>query len=117
MNLLFDLLAALCLLIGLSFFLVGAIGVVRLPDVYHRLHAATKSSTLGIMGLLLAAAFHLGTTGVGVKALAVVGFLFVANPVGSHLLAKASLRARAPMWEGTLGDETENARLPEAPPT
>jgi len=107
MNDFFDLLAALFLLIGLFFFVVGAVGIVRLPDVYHRLHAASKSSTLGLMGLLLAAACHLGTTEVGVKALAVMVFLFVANPIGSHLLAKAALKAETPVWEGTLEGDKE----------
>ncbi len=107
MNTFFDTLAALFLLGGLFSFVVGALGVVRLPDVYHRLHAASKSSTVGMMGLLLAATCHLGTTEVGVKALMVMVFLFVANPVGSHLLAKAALKAKTPVWEGTLEGDQE----------
>lgn len=109
MNNLFDTLAAFFLLAGLFFFFVGAVGIVKLPDVYHRLHAASKSSTLGLMGLLLAATFHMGTTEVGVKAIGVMGFIFVANPIGSHLLAKAALKAGAPVWEGTLGEAEQNA--------
>ena len=109
MNTFFDVLAAGFLLAGLFFFFVGAVGIVKLPDVYHRLHAASKSSTLGLMGLLLAATCHMGTTEVGVKALAVMLFIFVANPIGSHLLAKAALKAGAPQWEGTLSDATQDA--------
>jgi len=82
MNTFFDILAAVFLLAGIFFFVVGALGVVRLPDVYHRLHAASKSSTLGLIGLLLAATCHMGTAEVGVKALAVMLFLCVANPIG-----------------------------------
>ncbi len=106
MNTFFDILAAVFLLAGLFFFFVGALGVVRLPDVYHRLHAASKSSTLGLIGLLLAAACHLGTAEVGVKAIAVMLFLCVANPIGGHLLAKAALKAKTPQWDGTLSDES-----------
>ena len=109
MNTFFDLLAAGFLIAGLFFFFVGAVGIVKLPDVYHRLHAASKSSTLGLMGLLLAATCHMGTTEVGVKALAVMLFIFVANPIGSHLLAKAALKAGAPQWEGTMSDATQDA--------
>ncbi|MEE9405754.1 MAG: monovalent cation/H(+) antiporter subunit G [Algisphaera sp.] len=105
MNTAFDLCAAAALLVGLFFFVVGAVGIIRMPDAYHRLHAATKSSTLGLMGLLLAATLHLGVSELGVKALAVMLFLFVANPIGSHLLAKAALKAQTPLWAGTLSDE------------
>lgn len=100
-----DALAMLCLVIGLLFMAVGALGVFRMPDVYHRLHAATKCTTLGLLGLLLAAILHVHTLDVITKALLTVAFAFVAAPVGSHMLAKAALADRAPQWEGTLGDE------------
>ena len=46
---------------GLSFMLIGAWGVVRLPDAYHRLHASSKCSTLGLFGMLAGAVVHIGT--------------------------------------------------------
>ncbi len=104
-QLILDTFAIFFLIAGLFFMLVGAIGVVRLPDVYHRLHAASKCSTLGMMGLLLAASLHVGTGDVIAKSIAVVLFLFVSNPVGSHMLAKAAHRDKAPQWENTLSDE------------
>lgn len=93
------------LLVGLFFMLVGAIGLVRLPDAYNRLHAATKCSTLGLLGLLLAAVAHFADPRVLVIAVLTVFFIFVSNPVGSHLLAKAALATRTPQWSGTVGDE------------
>jgi multicomponent Na+:H+ antiporter subunit G len=105
MSVWFDFIAAVFVLIGLFFFLLGAIGIVRMPDTYHRLHAATKSSTLGLIGLLIGVMFHIGTGSVDVKVLVVIAFLFVANPVGSHMLAKAALRVGDQQWEGTLSDE------------
>lgn len=105
MNLFTDLIAAGCLAFGLFFFFVGALGVLRLPDVYLRLHAASKCTTLGIMGLLLAVIFHIGTGDVVAKSLATIVFAFVATPIGSHLLAKAALRQRQPQWDRTIGDE------------
>jgi multicomponent Na+:H+ antiporter subunit G len=100
-----DALAIVCLLGGLFFMSIGAVGIIRMPDVYHRLHAATKCTTLGLVGLLLAAIFHVHTLDVVTKALLTLAFTFVASPVGSHMLAKAALADRAPQWEGTLGDE------------
>lgn len=105
MQLFFDILAIFFLLGGVFFMLVGAIGVVRLPDAYHRLHAASKCSTLGLMGLVLAAMCHVGTLDVITKSIAVVLFAFAATPVGSHMLAKAAHRDGAEQWKGTLSDE------------
>lgn len=104
-QLVLDIAAIVCLTMGLFFMLVGAVGVVRLPDVYHRLHAASKCSTLGLLGLVLAAMLHVGTLAVITKSIAVIGFAFVAVPVGSHILAKAAHRDNAPQWKGTLSDE------------
>ena len=100
-----DALALLCLLGGLLFMVIGAVGILRMPDLYHRLHAATKCTTLGLLGLLLAAIFHVHTLDVITKAILTVVFTFVASPVGSHMLAKAALADHAPRWQGTLDDE------------
>ncbi|MEX0886104.1 MAG: monovalent cation/H(+) antiporter subunit G [Phycisphaeraceae bacterium] len=104
-SLIHEVLALAFLLVGLFFMLVGAIGCVRLPDSYHRLHAATKCSTLGLLGLLLAAVFHFGEVRVLATAVLTVFFIFVSNPVGAHLLAKAALATGTRQWPGTLSDE------------
>lgn len=100
-----DLIAIVALVIGLFFMFAGAVGVIRFPDTYHRLHAASKCSTLGLLGLLVAAVCHLGTIELLTKAVITLVFAFVATPVGSHILAKAALRDRSPQWEGTLEDD------------
>jgi multicomponent Na+:H+ antiporter subunit G len=109
-----EILATLFVLIGLIFMFLGALGVVRLPDLYNRLHAASKCSTLGLLGLLLGAVLHMGTVGLAAKALMVMLFAFVATPVGSHMLAKAALRTHTPTWPGTKHDaearKTDNER-------
>ena len=102
-----DILAMVFLLIGLFFMFVGAIGVVRMPDPYNRLHGATKCSTLGLLGLLLATVLHIGQLSIATKAALTILFIFVSNPVGSHLLAKAALRDGAAKWPGTLADESQ----------
>ena len=111
MQLILDILTIAALLMGLFFMFVGAVGIVRLPDTYNRLHAASKCSTLGLLGLILAAMFHLGTLPILTKGALAVLFAFVAMPVGSHMLAKAALFARAPQWQGTLGDEHEEDQV------
>lgn len=102
---LMDWLAAIFLFGGLVFMVIGALGVHRLPDAYNRLHAASKSVTLGLTGMLLAACYHLGTAPVVSKAIITIVFTFVANPIGSHLLAKAAHHAGLKQWDRTLSDD------------
>lgn len=109
-QLLGDILACVFLAAGLFFMFVGAVGVVRFPDAYHRLHASSKCSTLGLLGLLLAAVFHLLTVGVLAKALITILFAFVATPVGSHILAKAAHLDDLKQWDKTLSDEMAEDR-------
>jgi len=100
-----DLLACLCILAGLFFMLVGAIGIVRFPDGFNRLHASSKCSTLGLLGLLLGALLFAGTLGIAAKAMLTLLFAFVATPVGSHILAKAAHIDGLRQWPKTLSDE------------
>ncbi|MCB9848486.1 MAG: monovalent cation/H(+) antiporter subunit G [Phycisphaeraceae bacterium] len=105
MRALADLLAALLLLGGLLFMFIGSIGVVRLPDGFHRIHAVSVCATLGLTGMLLGACFHIGSVVLISKAAMTIVFLFVAAPAGSHLLAKAAHDANLPQWGKTLSDE------------
>jgi len=105
-----DAVTAVFLVAGLAFMLVGVLGIVRLPDAYHRLHASSKCTTLGLMGLLVAAAVHIGTSGAVVKAVLTMVFAFVATPVGSHVLAKSAHAAGMPQWDRTLSDELAEDR-------
>jgi multicomponent Na+:H+ antiporter subunit G len=82
-----------CLLAGGFFSMVGAIGLVRMPDLYTRMHAASVTDTLGAGLLLLGLALQAGPTLVAVK-LAFIGLLlFFASPTATHALAKAALGA------------------------
>ena len=100
-----DLLAVLFLAGGVFFMFVGAVGIFRMPDAYHRIHAASKCSTLGIIGMLLAVVFHVGSLAIITKAAMVIVFSFVALPVGSHMMAMAAMRVRSRQWVHTRADE------------
>jgi len=93
--------AAALVLVGALFTLVGAIGLLRMPDFYMRLHAPTKATTLGVGGLLLASlvlAWWHGET--GLQALLITLFLFVTAPVSANLLAKAAIHLGLPSRAG-----------------
>ncbi len=106
-----DFLAGALLLIGMSFMLLGAVGIFRFPDCYSKMHASSKCTTLGLTALLIAACLHLADTAVVSKSLVTIIFTFVAMPIGSHLLAKAAHHVGVPLWSRTVGDELTEDKL------
>ncbi|MEW6694241.1 Na(+)/H(+) antiporter subunit G [Tepidimonas thermarum] len=90
-------LAAGLLLVATFFVLVGAIGLVRLPDAYTRLHAPTKASTLGV-GCVLIASLLLGWAQgrPGLAELLITLFVFVTAPVSAMVMAQAALHLKLP---------------------
>lgn len=88
-----ELVATVLLGTGISFVAVGAIGFVRLPDVFCRLHVTGIMDTLGAPLILLGVAVHLGAQLVSLKLLLVIVFLVLSSPLVGHLLARAALEA------------------------
>ncbi len=76
---------------GLFFMVVGAIGVLRMPDVYTRLHAAGMTDTMGAGLILIGLTFQAGATLVAVRLLLVWAFLLFTSPISTHALARAAL--------------------------
>jgi multicomponent K+:H+ antiporter subunit G len=92
-----EIIAALALLVAAFFALVGAIGLVRLPDTFMRLHAPTKASTLGLGGVLIASMLLGVLEGrPGVAELLITLFVFITAPVSANIMAQAALHLRLP---------------------
>ena len=98
-------LVALLILAGSFFALVSGIGLLRLPDLFTRMHAATKAGTLGVGLLMVALALDAGDLGVTTKSLAIIAFLLLTAPVAAHVIGRAAYFDGVPLWEGTLRDE------------
>jgi multicomponent Na+:H+ antiporter subunit G len=98
-----DIAVAVLLAAGLFFHAVAAIGVMRMPDFYTRLHAMSKAETLGVVFTIAALIVLAGVSLVSVKLLFVAVFVFQANPTSTHAIARAALRAGQQPWraEGT----------------
>jgi multicomponent Na+:H+ antiporter subunit G len=94
---------------GTFFVFVASLGLVRMPDLYTRAHAAGKAGTFGKMGILVAVCAAFGAeSSVTIKSLLVVLFLFVTAPVGLHLLLRAAHRRRETgFYLGTDRDDFE----------
>ena len=81
--------SSVCLIGGLFFLLVGTIGLLRLPDVYCRLHATTKCDTLGAGLVLLSLALQ-SSFGAAVKLGLIITFILITNPTAAHVIARAA---------------------------
>jgi multicomponent Na+:H+ antiporter subunit G len=100
-----DLVTAVVWLAGSGFALLAAIGVVRMPDVFTRMQASTKASTLGLGCLLIGTAIQLGDFAAFIRVAAIGAFVLLTTPVSGHVIARASYFADVPLWKGTVLDE------------
>jgi multicomponent Na+:H+ antiporter subunit G len=104
---------AVLALIGLFFSLSGAVGILRMPDVYCRIQCSSKTVTMGALPALIALVVGEGPiSSYGSRALLIALLLLVVNPVASHSLARAAYKTGVPMWSGSV---TDQARGPDRP--
>lgn len=99
------LIAGLLMVGGTVFMLVAAIGLLRLPDLYTRMHAVTKAGTLGVGLVLISAAVAFGDVSVTMRSLVVLLFVLLTAPVSAHMIGRAGYLGRVDLWEGTLFDD------------
>jgi len=100
--------AVILISIGVLFDLLGCVGLIRLPDVYTRLQAATKCVTLGTCFILLGVAiwaFGVYRYPTGVKALICMAFVLVTSPTAAHALARGAYKAGVKMEGPPVCDE------------
>lgn len=105
-----DVLTALMWIVGSLFALLAAAGVLRMPDVFTRMQASTKASTLGLGCLLFGAALQLGDLASAIRLVSIGAFLLLTTPVSAHVIARASYRAGVRLWSGTVLDERRAAQ-------
>ena len=110
-----DILTGLLWIVGSAFAFLAALGVLRMPDVFTRMQASTKASTLGLGCLLLGAALQLADLASVIRLLSIAAFLLLTTPVSAHVIARASYRANVPLWDGTVLDERRDADHPTPP--
>jgi multicomponent Na+:H+ antiporter subunit G len=100
-----ELVADVLMIVGASFLLLAAIGIVRMPDLFTRMQTATKAATLGISCILLAVTFLLQDWSVGIRAILTISFFFLTAPVAAHMIGRAAYFVGVPLWSGTITDE------------
>lgn len=92
-------------IIGAFFVFVAGLGVFRLPDIYLRMHAATKASSLGVGLMLVGLIFMEPTVPVIVKSVLMILFVFLTAPIAAHMLGRAAYLHNTKIWERTKVDE------------
>lgn len=100
-----DTLGLVLISVGLGFDVLGCIGLIRLPDAYNRLQAATKCVTAGTSSILLGTFLMVGFSAAGVKMLLCLAFLVLTAPVAAHTLSRGAHRSGIKLWEGSVVDK------------
>ena len=100
-----DIIGYILITIGVLFDILGCIGLVRLPDVYNRLQAATKCVTLGTVFLLVGVAVTAGINATAAKAIICAVFVLVTSPTAAHAIAKGAHISGVPLWEESVIDK------------
>jgi multicomponent Na+:H+ antiporter subunit G len=108
-----DALTAILWVAGSAFALLAALGVLRMPDVFTRMQASTKASTLGLGFLLIGAALQLGDFAAFIRVASIGAFMLLTTSVAAHVIARASYLADVPLWKGTVLDERRAAQEPD----
>lgn len=108
-----EFIAGVLILIGAGFSLIAGIGLFRLPDLYVRMHAATKAGTLGAGLVLIALALEAQSLEVVARAMAGVVFLLFTAPIAAHLLGRAGYLAGVPMWSRSWKDDLNGKYDPD----
>lgn len=103
-----EIILSLFLLGGSFFIFIAALGIFRLPDLYTRMHAGTKASSLGVGLFAIAAGIYFFQFWVLVEALFIIIFIFLTTPVSAHMIGRAGYFMKAHIWRGTVANELEN---------
>ena len=103
----------LLILVGAFFYVVAGLGVIRMPDLFTRMSASTKASTLGSSFTLLGVAFHFADPAVTTRALATIAFLFLTAPVASHMIGRGGYLSKVALWKGTIANELKGRYDPQ----
>lgn len=105
MQVLLQWLTGILAVFGATLVLLAAVGVLRMPDLFTRMQAATKATTLGLGCLLGAAAIALADSSSVMRAACIGAFVMLTSPVSNHVIARAAYLTKVPLWTGTLMDE------------
>ena len=98
---------AVLVVVGTFFLTVGTIGLLRLPNVYNRMHATSKPTTLGTAAIFFAGFVQFGPGGAGLTSLVGIVFLFLTVPTGAHMISRAAQKTGVPFLSSVTWPTTD----------
>ena len=104
---------AVSMVLGSLLMLIASLGIIRMPDLFCRMQAATKASALGTGLIMLGVALYFGNVGITTRVIAMILFVFLTVPVAAHKLGRAAYLLGVPLWDGTVEDELQGRYHPE----
>lgn len=100
-----EILVSVFLLMGGILSIIAAVGVIRLPDLFTRMHAATKVGTVGVSSITIGLMIHFGNITVTSRGLLVISFFLLTAPVAAHMIGRAAYQSGVSLWILTRIDE------------
>lgn len=100
-----EILVSFFLLAGGLLSLAAAVGVIRLPDLFTRMHAATKTGTVGVSSIAIGMMIHFSEVTVTSRGILVIAFFLLTAPVAAHMIGRAAYRSGVQLWILTRIDE------------
>jgi len=97
--------AAALLIAGALFSLLASVGILRMPDLFNRMHTTTKSGTMGVGCILIAAGVHSHDFRTGFVAVLIFIFFLLTAPVAAHMIARAAYFTGVPLWKKSVMDD------------
>ena len=103
-----EIIVSFFLLTGAFFIFIAALGILRLPDLYTRMHSTAKASSLGVGLYAIGAGIYFSELWVFLEAVLIIIFIFLTAPVSAHMIARTGYFLKVHLWKGTVIDELEN---------
>ncbi len=109
-------LTSFLLIAGSFFIMLAALGILKFPDLYTRMHAASKAVSFGSGLMLLATVLYFKSWFVAVEAILIILFIFLTTPVASHMISRVAYLLKIPLWEKSTIDELKLKSWPQDQP-
>lgn len=103
------------ILSGAFFALIAAIGVVRMPDLFCRMHAATKAGAFGLGLMLIGLIVHAQDLRVVIQSAMIIAFFYLTAPIAAHLIGRVALFNHTPMWKPVKEVDSPTGRPDDSP--
>ncbi|MFA7614792.1 MAG: monovalent cation/H(+) antiporter subunit G [Candidatus Caldatribacteriota bacterium] len=100
-----EMLSGICLFLGGAFIFIASLGVLRMPDVYTRIHCSTKAGTLGVGLVLLSIALYFRTGEVITRSVATIFFIVLTAPVSAQVIGMVAYKSGVKLWQGSVVDQ------------